>query len=344
MRARVSVLGHFGEGETLLNGQTVKTKIVTEELQNQLGQAQTLKFDTHGGWKTLLKAPFQVIKALKSSDNVIIFPAQNGLRVYAPLLSYLKKFYKGRKIHYVVIGGWLTKFTSKLKYLAKALKGFDGIYVETNTMKTALEAQGFKNIYLMPNCKALKVLSKAQLTYPSSAPYKLCTFSRVMKEKGIDELFLAMKELRKKYGDKVVLDIVGFFEDEYKELIQELCSDGVEAFHGFKEDPRPFYERADCVVLPSWHEGMSNVLLEAAAMGRPLITCDIPGCREAVEDGKTGLLCKPKDAESLYRAMCRMADTPAFEREKMGILGRRKMENEFSREKVVEKSVKVLLG
>ena len=67
MRVVVSILGHFGEGETLLNGQTVKTKIITEELQNQLGQANILKFDTKGGWKTLLKAPFQVIKALKSS-------------------------------------------------------------------------------------------------------------------------------------------------------------------------------------------------------------------------------------------------------------------------------------
>ena len=180
--------------------------------------------------------------------------------------------------------------------------------------------------------------------YPENDSFRFLYLGRIMKEKGIDELFWAMKELRKKYGDKVVLDIVGFFEDEYKERIEELCSDGVAAFHGFKEDPRPFYERADCVVLPSWHEGMSNVLLEAAAMGRPLITCDIPGCREAVEDGKTGLLCKPKDAESLYSAMCRMADTPAFERKKMGILGRRKMENEFSREKVVERSVKVLLG
>ena len=65
MRVKVSILGHFGEGVNLLNGQTVKTKIITEELQNQLGQDQVLKIDTHGGWKTLLKAPFQVFRALK---------------------------------------------------------------------------------------------------------------------------------------------------------------------------------------------------------------------------------------------------------------------------------------
>ena len=97
MRVKVSILGHFGEGVNLLNGQTVKTKIITEELQNQLGQDQVLKNDTHGGWKTLLKAPFQVFRALKNSTNVLIFPAHNGLRVYAPLLSLQRLFFKKRK-------------------------------------------------------------------------------------------------------------------------------------------------------------------------------------------------------------------------------------------------------
>lgn len=91
MSVKVGILGHFGEGANLLNGQTIKTKIVTEELQNQLGQDQVLKIDTHGGWKTLLKTPFQVFQVLKNSNNVLIFPAHNGLRVYAPLMPLQKK-------------------------------------------------------------------------------------------------------------------------------------------------------------------------------------------------------------------------------------------------------------
>ena len=70
MQVKASILGHFGENKNLLNGQTIKTKIITEELQNQLGQNQVLTIDTYGGWKTLLKAPFQVFKALKNSKNV----------------------------------------------------------------------------------------------------------------------------------------------------------------------------------------------------------------------------------------------------------------------------------
>ena len=158
-----AVLGHFGHGQNLLNGQTIKTKIVAEELQRQLGEDQVVCIDTHGKLKTLLRAPFQVISALKGIKNVLMFPAQNGLRVYAPLLAFFRTFFRERGLHYVVIGGWLPQFLSKRKLLTGTLKCFDGIYVEINTMKAALEANGFRNIFLMPNCKPLAVLSEDEL-------------------------------------------------------------------------------------------------------------------------------------------------------------------------------------
>ena len=124
----------------------------------------------------------------------------------------------------------------------------------------------------------------------------------------MDELFAAMVRLYETYGSKVVLDLVGFYDDDvYKEQVARLVADGIAVFHGFQTDPLPYYAAADCVVLPSYHEGMSNVLLEAAAAGRPVITSDIPGCREAVDDGSTGLLCQARDADSLYQQMRRMA-------------------------------------
>ena len=199
-KARVAVIGHFAFGKECLDGQTVKTKIVTDELCKQIGNDDVLKFDTAGGKSILLKAPFQCLKALKTAKNVIIFPAHNGLRVYAPLLSVFRKFFKNRKLHYVVIGGWLPEFLKTRKSLAKRLKRFDGIYVETNTMKRALEEQGFKNIVIMPNCKDLKILKPEELVYPAGEPYKLCTFSRVMKEKGIEDAIAAIESINK--GDR----------------------------------------------------------------------------------------------------------------------------------------------
>ena len=121
-----------------------------------------------------------------------------------------------------------------------------------------------------------------------------------------------------------------------------MVADGVIRFHGFQTDVHPFYEAANCVVLPSYHEGMSNVLLEAAATGRPLITSDIPGCREAVEDGVSGYICPAKDADALYDAMQRFVELPESWRAEMGRRGREQMEQRFSKAAVVAETIKHL--
>ena len=175
--------------------------------------------------------------------------------------------------------------------------------------------------------------------YPKNETVHFLYLGRIMREKGMDELFAAMRRLHEQYGDSVVLDIVGFYDDDYKAQVEQLVGEGIAVYHGFQSDPVPYYAAADCVVLPSYHEGMSNVLLEAAATGRPVITSDIPGCREAVEDGKTGALCKVKDADSLYAQMSRMAAVPSAERQAMGQAGREKMVREFSKQLVVEKTL-----
>ncbi len=165
---------------------------------------------------------------------------------------------------------------------------------------------------------------------------------RIMREKGMDELISSMRRLKAEYGEAVQFDVVGFFEDDYRQTVEDLDREGVIHFYGFQENPEPFYEAAHCVVLPSWHEGMSNVLLEGAATGRALITTDIPGCREAVEEGENGFLTVVKDAESLYRAMKAFLMLEAKERTAMGLRGREKMEQEFNRDTVVSTVIQAL--
>lgn len=162
---------------------------------------------------------------------------------------------------------------------------------------------------------------------------------RIMKEKGVDELFEVVKRLKGKYGEKVTLDLVGFFEDEYKEKVGKLVEDGIVVFHGFHSDPKPYYGMSHCVVLPSYHEGMSNVLLEAASVGRALIATDIPGCGEAVDEGVNGFLCKKMDIESLYNCMEKFMEIGKEQRIKMGCEGRMKMKSEFSRDIIVKKTI-----
>lgn len=164
---------------------------------------------------------------------------------------------------------------------------------------------------------------------------------RIMKEKGMDELFYAARKLKAE-GYQFVLNLVGFFEDEYEKEVKKLQEEKIAVFHGFQTETRPYYGMADCVVMPSYHEGMSNVNLEAAATGRVVITTDIPGCREAVEHGRTGLLCKAGDQESLYEMMKRFLEMSLEEWCQMGMAARRKMEKEFDKVSIVNKTIEVI--
>ena len=182
----------------------------------------------------------------------------------------------------------------------------------------------------------------ACVPYPQNEKLHFLYLGRIMREKGMDELFYAVEKLREKHGDCFVLDLVGFFEDEYAATVDRLSKEGIAVFHGFCQDPRPYYAEADCVVLPSYHEGMSNVLLEAAATARPIITSDIPGCREAVDKDVSGYLCPKADRESLLSAMEKMLTLTAAQREEMGLSGREKMEREFEKHSVVSRTVNAL--
>lgn len=193
---KVCIIGHFANGENLLNGQTVKTKIVTKEIIKNLGKNSVSCIDTHGGFRALKNVMKQSIKALKYHKNVIIMPAENGLRIFAPILLILNVMFR-RKLHYVVIGGWLPQFLKNRKCLCFFLKKFDCIYVEANDMKVQLEKKGFDNVFVVPNCKELVILKDEDLVCDETEPYRLCTFSRVMKEKGIEDAVNAVKKINK---------------------------------------------------------------------------------------------------------------------------------------------------
>lgn len=186
--------------------------------------------------------------------------------------------------------------------------------------------------------------SYALQPYPSEEKgIRFLYLGRIMREKGIDECFAAAERIKKEYEDQVQFELVGFFEEAYREKVEQLVADGIVAFHGFQVDPRPYYAAAHCVVLPSYHEGMSNVLLEAAATGRALITTDIPGCRETVEDGVTGFLCRKRDTQSLMECLERFIRIGENGRREMGLRGRKKMEAEFEKQMVVSQTLKAIL-
>ena len=343
VNSQISVLGHFGDGIQLLNGQTVKTKIITEELQNQLGEDQVEKIDTYGGWKTLLKAPFQVFGALKNSKNVLIFPAHNGLRVYSPLLSTLRSLFKKRKIHYIVIGGWLPEFLQKRKFLANMLKKFDGIYVETNTMRTALEAQGFTNVFVMPNCKNLQILNEDELVYSDGAPFKLCTFSRVVREKGIEDAINAVRTVNETIGKTVyTLDIYGQVDATQTEWFDELQKNFPEyvSYKGCVDADKSVavLKCYFALLFPTHYytEGIPGTIIDAYASGVPVISARWQSFEDIIDEKLTGIGYDFGNIQDLIQKLSDLVEkTNEFNALKINCL-------EKSKQFVPEEAIKVL--
>ncbi len=166
--------------------------------------------------------------------------------------------------------------------------------------------------------------------------------SRLIKDKGTLEYVHAAAMLRDRFpqiechivgplwsGNKRSLTVT---ENELNSWIEKKWI----VYHDKQKDVRPFIADADCVVMPSYREGMNNVLLEAAAMAKPLITTDVTGCRDIVENGVNGFLCRVKDAQDLAEKMKQMVVLPAEERREMGKRGREKMIREFDKRIVIQ--------
>lgn len=163
---------------------------------------------------------------------------------------------------------------------------------------------------------------------------------RIMQEKGVDELFEAIEYICGKYP-KTAFEFIGWYEDDYyKEKIEAMQAKGYVHYDGWQAEVRPFYEKCHCIIHPSWHEGMSNTLLEGAACGRPLITNRIHGCMEAVDEGVNGFLCKKKSTESVKENLERFLNLSNEQRRQMGVAGREKMKRDFDKFDVVEKTLR----
>lgn len=168
--------------------------------------------------------------------------------------------------------------------------------------------------------------------YPEEQATNIVFVGRIIKDKGVFELAEAAKRLMN--NSNLKFTIVGDVEygaiNPFAELSNVECV-------GFHKDVRPYLKDAHAIVLPSYHEGMANVLLEAAASGRPILASDIPGCRETFDEGITGFGFKAKDQESLAAAIEKFVALPYEQKREIGKAGRNKIEKEFNRKIVVDK-------
>lgn len=173
--------------------------------------------------------------------------------------------------------------------------------------------------------------------YPDGKTIDFVFVSRIMKEKGIEQYLDAAKEIRKKHLE-TRFHICGFCEQTYEDVLQKLNDDGTIIYHGLVKDMSDIYKEMSCIVHPTYYpEGLSNVLLEACASGRPIITTNRSGCREVVDDGINGFVVKERNSKDLIEKIERFLNLSVDERKSMGLAGRTKVEREFDRMIVVEK-------
>ncbi len=243
----------------------------------------------------------------------------------------------------------LTSFFAKLLYRI-SLKRAAVVFFQNRE-----DLELFSDLGLVPAEKArlipgsgvdTNLFSAEVVQTENSGVFTFLMLSRIIYDKGIRELLDASKTLAEKNKDfRVILS--GKIEDDARlgptkeEFLKSIENSPVE-YRPFSERIRELVAGSDCVILPSYREGLPKSLLEGASMQKPLIATDVPGCREVVKDGLNGFLCRPMDHQSLAEAMKRILDTPRGELENMGSHGRRLVVDRFSKDLVIEAYSKAL--
>lgn len=168
------------------------------------------------------------------------------------------------------------------------------------------------------------------MAYPEDGVLKFCIICRIQKEKGIEEYLSAAKYIKLKYPN-TEFHIIGGYDEDYQMKVEAAQAKGYVIYHGAVADVRPYLKEMHCLINPSYHEGMSNVILESNALGRPAIASDCMGCNDIVSDGYNGFLAKVADANNLAKQIERFILLSHEERKVMGENARKRVEAQFDR-------------
>ena len=193
---------------------------------------------------------------------------------------------------------------------------------------------GIKNGKLIPG-SGVNLTHFKLLNYPRTEDINFLFIARIFKQKGIDQYLDAAKYIKQKYPN-TAFHVLGNCDKFYKHILEVMHEEGVIQYHGEQEDVREFHKISHCTIHPSYYpEGMSNVLLESAACGRPIITTNRSGCKEVVDDDINGYIFEKKNSKDLINKIEKFLALSYEEKKKMGLASRYKVEKEFDRRIVV---------
>lgn len=293
---KVGLVGHlmFDAGDKAVNGQAIKTRNIFTMLKRRYGEENVLTLDTNYFRKSLFSKYMKLIKIASTANTVVILPTANGLKLIMPVLSRMKKHYHFRII-YSVIGGWLPEFLKSSDRMLKYMKSIDVIYVETQMLADQLKVLGLTNTEVMSNFSMrLERSEEPENKMNCNPPYKLCTFSRVTKKKGIGEAVECVRRINEQKGVFFCsLDIYGPIDEEYKDEFDALIADQANIKYSGKltdDDIIPTLANYDLMLFPTYYpgEGMPGAVIEAYAAKLPVAASDWHSNAEVIRDGITG--------------------------------------------------------
>jgi glycosyltransferase involved in cell wall biosynthesis len=238
-------------------------------------------------------------------------------------------------------GGWLLRLVAGLYRVA--LRRSSTIFFQNADDRNLFVSEGLarpEQARVLPGSGVdlVQFAPQSRAILPEQ-PFRFILVGRLIRDKGVMEYVSAARRLRPRWPD-VRFQLLGAVDAENRtaissEMVEDWVREGVVDYLGEAEDVRPFLASADCVVLPSYREGLPRTLLEAAAMGRPIIATDVPGCREVARNDVNAFLCFPRDASSLAGAMERMLLLPEAQRAAFGTAARAMVEAEYGEQRVV---------
>lgn len=311
-KCKIGICGNFDTSVNNANGQTQKTINVYSRLVDRYGEGDICCFDTALFRKNPIKAFYLYNDFLKKCDNIVLLPAQSAINFIVSIAISKQKKYKF-KVFYLVIGNWLADFIKNKPKLRDKLKKIECIYPETESLKKKLERQGLHNLEIMVNFKNIPPIEKDEIKTEFSSPYKICYFSRVTPQKGVDDLIKAVKELNED-SVKFILDIYGPVFDGYREEFYKSIDPPYINYKGIVE-----YDKGKDVlkeyfvhVFPTKYtgDGIPGSIVDSYIAGVPLIASEWSACTEIIDEGKTGIIYKFGEYSGLKEKLMEAYNNP----------------------------------
>ncbi len=232
-------------------------------------------------------------------------------------------------------GGWMQKLLLCLYKFG--LRKAHTVFFQNEANRDFMLQNGIvKGNYVMLPGSGVNLQEHQAEPYPQKEePLVFVNIGRIMKDKGADEVLYAAKIIRQEFPD-TVFRVIGGFDGAYEEQVKDAAQAGDIEYLGQQSDIHACLKEAHAIIHASYHEGMSNVLLEAAACARPIVATDVSGCRETYDNGVSGIACKVRNGDDLVRAIREFIQLPYEQKAAMGRAGRQKAEREFDRAYVIK--------